>query len=125
MNAGTGRQTVRDVNPDAVTLDGFDRRTVNMTVISPTMGFQSGRELMLDRLGNEMKYFYPINNFPWQRNVVRRDDRCVVLARFARRQSRFRIDAIDQRQVFVCCCACLARLVRLACFYSLGRAEVL
>ncbi len=67
MNAGTGRQTVRDVNPDAVTLDGFDRRTVNMAVISPTMGFQSGRELMLDRLGNEMKYFYPINNFPWQR----------------------------------------------------------
>ena len=89
------------------------------------MRFQSGRELMLDRLGNEMKYLYTIDNFPRQRETVRGDDGGVILARLARRKSRFRIDALDQRFVLVRHCCCFARVVRFVRLNLLRGAESL
>ena len=117
MNAGGFGKIVCHVNPHTITFDCLNRWAMHMTVEAPAFCAHAGRELMIDFLGNEVIHLHTIDNFPRQRNVVRCNDRRVILARFARRQCRLRIDALDQRFIPVRCRGRFAWLVRLACFY--------
>ena len=125
MNACGLGKIVCDVNPDTIAFDCLNRWAMHMTVEAPAFCAHAGRELMIDLFGNEVIHLHTIDNLPRQRNVVRRNDRRVILARFAGRQRRLRIDALDQRFTPVRRRGRFAWLVRLACFYFLGRAEFL
>jgi hypothetical protein len=56
-------QPIRYVDSYPLAFDGLDRGAVHPAVKSPTLGAQTGIEVMIDFLRDEMKNFNAINDF--------------------------------------------------------------
>ena len=81
VNGGRGRKLVGHVDADAVTFNGFDGGTMDLAVESPAIGDKAGSKFVIeDFLGNEVIDFDAVNDFPWQRAAVGRNDGIIVFA---------------------------------------------
>src|SRR5882672_4112955 len=59
-------QPVRDIDANAIPLDGLYQRPVNAAVVSPALDLQAGDELVIDLLCDEVEHLRPSDDLPGQ-----------------------------------------------------------
>ena len=74
VNARGCGEAVRDVDPNLIAFDSLNRWSVHAATVTPAFRNESGRELVGNRLGDEMINLYAVNHFPRKSVAVERDD---------------------------------------------------
>ena len=77
VDSGVLGQTVGDEDADLVALDAFDRRAGRLAVIAPQPRDHAGRDLALDRFGDQVELLPAVAAAPGERPAVQRHDRVV------------------------------------------------
>src|SRR5581483_3487238 len=74
VNRGVLRQAVRNQEPHAVALDGFDGRARSLAVVAPALDAHSRCKLANHWLCDEVELLRPVLHRPGQHVAVWRDD---------------------------------------------------